>query len=268
VSTGDPNPNIPPGQGPSSVEAGKPWTIDYMGGFSLAMQSPNWLPNTCLCGLVALIPIVGQMVGLGYAFEIAESLHRSHGKTYPDFNFNRFGDYLARGVGPFLAQFLAGLVCSLPMIPIYIAIFVGAMASAQDHGNGPQLSMPLTQCGIQTISFLINVVVLTVAFPFMMRGGLSSDIGQTFNFGEGWKTLSRTALPCFLMSLIWNVALMLLAMIGCMALCVGIIPVLGYMYIVMGWNGYQLYRFALGEGLPPVPLKAPPPDLPPGGYTT
>jgi hypothetical protein len=266
VSTGDPNPHISPGEKPASVEAGKPWAIDYMGGFSLAMQSPNWLANTCLCGLVALIPIVGQMVGLGYGFEIAESLHRSHGKTYPDFNFNRFGEYLARGVGPFLAQFLAGIVCSMPLIPVYIAVVVGVMASAEGSPKQLNQSMPMMQCGIQSISMLMNVIVLTIAFPFMVRGGLSSDIGQTFNFGEGWKTLTKAFVPCFLMSLIWNVSLILLMSLGCMALCVGIIPVLGYMYIVMGWNGYQLYRFALGEGLPPVPLKAPPPDLPPGGY--
>src|SRR5262245_15182704 len=90
--------------------------MDYRGGLSCMLKNPGWLAQTSIIGVVSLIPIVGQIVILGYVFEAAAYLHKRNGESFPDFQFGRFGAYLARGVGPFLA----GLLFSFLHIPVFM----------------------------------------------------------------------------------------------------------------------------------------------------
>src|SRR4051812_32285423 len=109
--------------------------MDYRGGLSCMFKNPSWLAQTTIIGLVSLIPIVGQIVIIGYVFEAAAYLHKRNGESFPDFRFGRFGDYLGRGAGPFLA----GLLFSFLHIPVLmgeifvygvlVAVFVSLLSS-------------------------------------------------------------------------------------------------------------------------------------------
>lgn len=268
MSFGDPNPYAspqPPQAPKTEYTPGEPWTVDYFGGFSAALTNPNWFVSALLCGLILLVPILGPIVALGYAFDVADHLHRTNGRLVRDFSFDRFSDYMTRGVGPFLVSLVVGLICGLPVIGVTFVALFGSMAAFQNDPEALQNALPLIQAGSQPVQILLNVFVFTICLPFMLRGGLSGDVGQSFKFELGWAMLSKTLLPCFLLSLIYNLAGGLLGFLGCLACCVGAIPAMGFMYSVLGWNGYQLYRFSLSQGLPPIPLKPSPEDLKPGG---
>src|SRR5262245_40908593 len=79
----------------------------------------------CVC---VLIPVVGPIILLGYRAEIAEDLERDPQlEDYPDFTFNRFADYLQRGIWPFLMQLIVSLAATAL---IFLAIGVGVAVAA------------------------------------------------------------------------------------------------------------------------------------------
>ena len=110
------------------------WVMDYTGGFGMIHANPNWLTNCFLAGLCFLIPVVGPIVLIGYGYETAELLHRSNGRRHWDFNFNRFGDYLSRGVGPFLVSLVFGILQYVIIITLHIGMGVAAGAGVAGDG--------------------------------------------------------------------------------------------------------------------------------------
>src|SRR5688500_14632260 len=108
---GPPNPYASPLAPPVAVQpASMPFKpidrIEYMRAYQYVFESPNWTMNIvwsflCLISQL-LIPVVGQLVMLGYKFEIVDGLLRTQGTRYPDFDANRFADYLGRSIWPFL----------------------------------------------------------------------------------------------------------------------------------------------------------------------
>src|SRR5947209_5698807 len=84
--------------------------IEHMRMFKYVFENPNWLMNILLAGLCMIIPIIGSLIVLGYQFEAVAVLLSTQGARYPDFTFNRFAEYLVRGLWPFLVQLIASLV--------------------------------------------------------------------------------------------------------------------------------------------------------------
>ena len=76
-------------------------SLEYMRAVQYVFESPKWMTNLLWGGLCILttqvIPVVGQLVWMGYQFEIVEDLLHSPSKRgYLDFDANRFKDYLMR----------------------------------------------------------------------------------------------------------------------------------------------------------------------------
>ena len=76
-------------------------SLEYMRAVNYVFESPKWFANLlwgslCLIS-TQIIPVVGQLVWVGYQFEIVEELLcRPPRKGYQDFDANRFKDYLMR----------------------------------------------------------------------------------------------------------------------------------------------------------------------------
>ena len=110
--------------------------IRYWHTYAFIFENPKWATNVFygfLCVLSSqLIPVVGVLLFIGYIFDVAESLHRHPDRTYPDFTFNKFSNYLQRGVWPFLVSlvFSIPILAVLAMICVVAGFGVAAAASA------------------------------------------------------------------------------------------------------------------------------------------
>jgi Protein of unknown function (DUF4013) len=255
------NPYEPPKPEPVQTEMPSldAWYMDYMGGLNFVMSKANWFTNAFMCGLCILIPIVGPIVVWGYAYETVDLLHRTNQKRYLDFRWERFGDYLARGIGPFLVT----LVFAIPQTIINFSI---QFALGLNFGFMPQLPAPgqpanfqddlLQNIAINTLfQWCVQFVFSYLAWPFQLRGGLSEQIGQSFNVSASLKFFQKTWFESFVCLIIlvacWTVAV-LLSIVTC---CVGYIPALGYMTLFGSWLSFNLYRVYLSRGGEPIPLK-------------
>src|SRR5438105_5035969 len=87
----------------------------YLRACQYFFENPNWLQNGLFVMLCLVIPYIGPVIMLGYGYEIIEFMHRRQSdRRYPDFTFDRFTQYLMRG----LWIFLVVLVVTLPVMLI------------------------------------------------------------------------------------------------------------------------------------------------------
>ena len=271
------NPYQPPSAGynqaqqyqPAVMEEkpGGPWSMDYFGAFDMIHRRPDWFVNCMLMFVCMLIPVVGGLVMSGYMYECVEVLHRTRGSYYPKLDFGRFVEYLLRGVGPFLVGLVFATIMVLVMLVGYgimIAVVVGASAAGGEKnagaaaGIGALISMVLFFALFMTVSLLGTFVLL----PLQLRGGMSSDIGQAFNFNWAMDFVKKTWVEMLLVFL-FQLGVGIVAELAIFLTCfVGILVVVGYIFLISAWLQFQLYRVYLSRGGDPIPLKPAPLPMP------
>lgn len=244
---------------------GGPWGMNYFGAFDMIHRNPDWFVNLLLMFVCAIIPVVGSIVISGYMYETVEILHRTGGVYYPRFDFNRFVEYLLRGVGPFLIGLILGTLLSVVALVGYFAIVVSAVAAgAAGNGNGEVAGVGAAIGMLFFFAFFFTalLVVNFVQLPLALRGGLSSDIGQAFNFGWAMDFMKKTWLEMLLVFL-FQFAVSMVAMVFIAVTCyLGMLIAIGYMILISAWLQFQLYRVYLSRGGEPIPFKPAPLPLP------
>lgn len=98
-------------------------TLRYLQSISDFFKSPKWGINLLLGGVCVLIPVVGPIVYAGYCIGVFAQQTRQRNLMYADFEFDRFADYLLRGLWPFLVSLVVGLI-TLPIIFVMMFAFM------------------------------------------------------------------------------------------------------------------------------------------------
>jgi type III secretory pathway component EscS len=159
--------------------------IDYMKSVSFSFSSPEYFKNLAIgavCILSTLIiPVIGQLVWMGYVFDIVEALHRNPHERYPDFTFDKFVDYMLRG----LWIFLVGLITAVLIVPIVVGIVVaGFVCAGLTAGEDAAPVFAIGAIAIFAVLIIAVSVVLNILMtPFFLRAGLTQDFGKSFDFG-------------------------------------------------------------------------------------
>jgi hypothetical protein len=223
-------------------------SVDYMRMITYVFENPNWFMNLLLAALCSLIPVIGKIVVTGYAYEATIMLITEGGSRYPDFNFNRFGDYLMRGLWPFLVSLVFGLVVAVAAgIVFACAGIVGAIAG-EDAGK--------VVSGLMVLAlFLVSPGIALVLLPMLFRSALTLDFMQGFQVEWVKDFISKVWIETILGVLFLYVASMVLSMIGFIACCVGIFlvgPVLSLAFANLLFQIYSIYVTRSGT---PIPIK-------------
>lgn len=246
---------------PEPVKPGA-WRMQYMEMYQYVFANPNWMTNCLwggLCMLIAgVIPIVPQLVFMGYQWEIVEALHRRRGRSYPDFNTDRIMDYLMRGLWPFLVSLVCGLALSVIIVPLMFGGMFLAVFAANEGGEVIGLLMfglwilLVLACSIGT-----NLVLL----PITLRAGLSQDFGQAFNFGWAMSFVNKMWTEMILGMLFLVVSSLVLCLGGLLVFCIGFYLALIIVSFAFSHFQWQLYEMFLDRGGEPIPLKELPPPM-------
>ncbi|MEQ1905623.1 MAG: DUF4013 domain-containing protein [Pirellulaceae bacterium] len=253
MTSSAPNPFTAP------ASAGKPghtppsnFTIDYLKNFTFMFESPNWLLNVLFCTLAIFVPILGPIVLLGYQFYIGESLLRNPGSRYPDFDFNRLGDYIGRGIWPFLVVLAANLLM-FPVIAIIYVLFFVIMAAAAGQGDAGFMAIPFIFLILGALCS--GILFAVVSQPMMLRSALTQDFLQGFNFGFVFAYLSKVWVELLIGMAIIICLTPILAILGVLVVCVGYFAAIAIGQMAYGYLNYQAYRLYLARGGEPIPLK-------------
>jgi hypothetical protein len=220
--------------------------------------------------------MIGPIVFIGYCFEIIDVLLRRRQSErvgaslapadpmgewvmdavpadedydaglYPDFNFNRFADYLTRGIWPFLAQLIVNLV--IGMIAAFFLI-AGLMIAGFAAGVANSAVMFLA---VYALFLVIYAFLKTLAgilmMPLYLRAGLSCDFASAFSMEFFRDFLKRVGKEVVLAELFLMATGALLSIVGLLLCYVGIFPAIALMLYARHHLEYQLYALYLERG--------------------
>jgi hypothetical protein len=246
-----------------------PPKLEYTRTINYIFENPNWLMNAVwsfLCQVVAqIIPILPQMVLTGYQFEALDDLLASRGSRYPDFNINRLGDYLGRGVWPILAVLIVALAWT-PVVAVVVGMAVVAiigLAAAVGEDAAPVfVVMGIVVTTLLVVSLL--VVLFLVATPFVLRAGITQDLGAAFDLGWAIDFLKKMWLDVVLASLFAIGVSLAVTVLTC---GIGALIVQAFAPFVSTHFWYQFYVLYLERGGIPIPVKKVAPQPSPAVFT-
>lgn len=225
--------------------------MQYVRSYQFIFDNPNWLTTLLLAGLCLLIPFIGWLVLLGYAFEVMEALHRQgNDRSYPDFTFDKFGTYLVRGLWPFLVN----LVVFFP-VGLLFGCLIGGGTAMLERGAGHGASAQAFQVVLQLVYMVCFLGLTFVLIPLQIRAGLSQDFGSSFNMVYWTDFLAKTWVELLVSLLFLGLTGAFVMMLGALACCIGYLPASVIITLAAHHLWYQIYELYLARGGVPIPLK-------------
>lgn len=227
-------------------------SMDYLEAFGKVFENSNWFLNVLILGLVVVIGnyllFIGGIVGTGYGITILHE--KSTGKTnsYPDFDLNKFGEYLIRGFWMFLVGLVFGL-CSAPIVVVFALLMVAFQASGSDA-----LALIGTLLYFVVI-FGFSIIANLAILPIFIRAGLTCSFSDAFDFAWIKDFISKMWVEQIVGLIVLAILSWFVMLVGLVALCIGIIPAAGVVMIAY-WNFItQLYQVFVGRGGQPVQYR-------------
>ncbi len=265
---GNPDPNFSAAGYANSPQFSEPFgpppyqhTIDFGRAISAPFKSPNWVMNTvwvAICLLLSVV-IVGGIVLFGYQMDVIDRRSRGRSDGWPDFDPNRFGEYLSRGLWPWLVNIILGMGMIIPMwivLGIGMAV-IGAVFGDPDGGSPLAAVMVFAVLGLFMLA--VFAAVMFIVGPCTLRAGLANDFGQGFvfkwaiDFGKRtWGQMILALLATFVIAFIAEVTGVLLCFVGLLVT----FPIAQMMVTDFGTQLYDIYLTRGGEPVPSRPTQS------------
>jgi len=223
--------------------------MEYFRSISAFFDSTNWLMNALYGAICMIIPIVGPIVLMGYHVEVLHAGRFAPNAPAPDFTFDRFSEYLKKGLWPFLAI----MVMALVITPVSFCAFAPFLMI-------PVLEdQPLAIVGLFLFAMLLYLVVMAVfmifSTPVMLRAAFLQDFGPSFSWSWIKDFVKRMAGP-LIISQLFLVAVWTVAIIGGYVMCfIGLYPMMAFAMFVQWHLLGQMYDLYLQRGGIPLPIQ-------------
>ncbi len=211
--------------------------MDFGLAFSYVFQDKDWLRKVGIVALISLIPVLGQLVLLGWSLNITKRVIDRHPETLPEVDF---GGDLARG----FSAFVIGFVYSLP-ITLFGVVFgvLDSVVAAQSGSDAVR-----TFIAILSLCFSLFVLIYGIAIAIILpaaygnyiaKGNLSAGFALSEVFG-----LVRANIGAYLIVLLGSFVGGLIAPLGTILCVIGVILTYTYTVAVMGHLYGQAYNAA------------------------
>jgi hypothetical protein len=232
--------------------------VQYLRAYKFPFDSPQWFANVgfvALCLLsTSVIPVIGNMLALGYLFEVLEAMHnQANDQSYPDFRWERFVAYLVRGALVFLVQFLISLpVGAIIGVGVFVAILFAILNSPEEPNV---LLLVGIYAGMIVVAMTSGLLLSLIMVPLTLRMGLTQDLGQAFSWSFIKDYVRRVWGPTLKAELFLFVSTLLVTFVGLALCCVGVYPAAALCLFARIHLNYQLYELYLERGGEPIPVK-------------
>lgn len=226
-------------------------SVDYSEAFNFAFANPNYLMNLILLGIVNIIPVIGPIVVIGYFYDDYILLLREGRPAPSDFKFDRFMAYLQRGVMPFLAALLVGLVLGMLIAILVVPVMIiGAIVAKQSEELGA-LIMGSFQLGMIPVQIVAGLIVA----PAVLRVGISGKFEQISNYQWALGMVKAVWVHMVIGAIVVSFTSMIVGGVGLLLCCVGIIPAAAYLAYVNFHLQRQWYEIYVTKGGEPIPVS-------------
>ncbi len=211
--------------------------------FSYVFEDKDWFKKLAIMGLISLIPILGQIVLVGWMIDIIKKVIRHEPVTLPDLDF---GGQLSRG----FSGFVVGLVYALPVIVLSIiqSIVMAVTTGGANNDNTGAVGGVMVAVSIcfGLVYFLYSLVLY---FIYPIAYGRLADTGKisdALKFGEVFGLIKKAPGAVFI-ALLGALVASLIAPLGIIACVVGVLLTLVYSSAITGHLFGQAYNVATGN---------------------
>ncbi len=207
--------------------------------FTFVFQDPDWFKKIIIPGLVGLlIPVIGQMVLLGWGLHVTLNVIRNNPNPLPSMDF---GGDLGRG----FKAFVVSLVYGIPMFVLYLPILI--LTVAMDNSNQQALGVVLAIAGtcFGLLMLLYGIVMGLMLPAAYAKVAVEDTIGAGLKFGEIFKMV-KDNIVTYLLVLVGNIAASFVSSLGFVACGIGIFLTVPYSFAIMGHFYGQGYIEAKG----------------------
>ena len=209
--------------------------MDFGRSFSFVFEDSDWLKKIGLMALVTLIPIVGQLVLIGWGIEIIRRVVRGNDLPLPDLDF---GEQLADG----FKVFVIGLVYSLPII--VLSLIMGGLtaiaANVMDYDTAQIIG------GIVSLCFGLLIFIYSIALALIMPAAyanfaMKGNIADGLRLGELFGYVKNN-IGGYLIVLLGSIVAGIVASLGTIACGVGVLLTTVYANAMMMHLYGQAYQ--------------------------
>lgn len=222
-------------------------TIDFGAALTDLFKTKQKWVTLLLLSVCVLIPMVGSLVVMGYLYR--RYAGERAGIPAADFDFADFGEHLQVGLWPFLT----GLVASLVVVPILLLtmlpMFLGPLLA-------PENEVVILLCFAVGMILHLVVIALMILFtmPMQLRAGLMMDFKAGFSKAFVFDFVRKVGMSYLLWMVLLNLIVIPLALIGYLALFVGVYVVAAWAQVVAMHLLFQHYDLYVARGGTPIPV--------------
>lgn len=199
--------------------------MDFGLAFSFVFQDEEWIKKVLIAAVLSIIPILGQIVVLGWSLEVTRRVILKDPNPLPD--WDDFGGLFVQG----LKALVVGFVLAIPMIIISIpGSLLSAVLDPRDYETVIALISACTGC----LAFLYGIV-MAFAIPAAYGELAATDnLGSALNPARMW-ALVRAAPAAYLIVLLGVILAGFIAPLGTLLCVVGVFITGAY---VMAFQGH------------------------------
>ena len=218
--------------------------MDYGKAYGYFLNREGGTKGLFFGSLMLFVPIIGQIVFMGYQAEVTEDLERDPDvRDHDPFSFDHFSRYLSRGVWPFVMGLIVQAVAMLFIVSA-IVVAVGVGVATQN--------LLLANVAYLVLALPALVVASLISLPLMLHVQLAGKlrVGAAFAFSSRFlgKVWGQCLVSMFVSALISGAIVML----GYAACCIGVFPAAIIIGMAQENLSIQLYRLYLAEGGEPI----------------
>jgi hypothetical protein len=214
--------------------------MDFAKAFSFVFDDPDWVKKIVIGGIVGLIPVVGQILVLGYTVAVGRNVIRGNPEPLPD--WTDFGQFLVDG----LYALVIGFVYTLPIFVVLCVILMPALALGGAFDNSDELGAigGLGICCFTSFSVIYGVLIGWLFLPAALaRYADTGDMMSALRFGEVF-AITRANPIIFLIALFVTWVASFLAGFGVILCFIGVLFTGFYAQCVTGHAYGQAYLVA------------------------
>jgi len=206
---------------------------------TFVFEDEEWLKKVLIGGCLMFVPIVGQLMVMGYGMEIARRVVKGHPQPLPE--WEEWGQMAIDGFMSMVISFVWGLPIAL--IGICLAIPAAVLSGNDDGGT---IFMILMSC-MALIVILFALLAALLSPAAIVRYAVTGELGTAFKFGE-IIAMVRENLGAYLMVLlVVAIVAPIISMLGSVLLGCGALFTTFLSYLVKYHAFGQAYRTAAGN---------------------
>ena len=209
--------------------------MDLGKAFSFVFEDPNWVSKIIIGGIIAVIPIIGWFIVMGYMIGVARNVIRGNPEPLPD--WSDFGQMIVDG----LYGFVLGFVYVLPLIIIACIFYLpAALLFSSDSGEMSAMGN-LVSCCFTLFAVAYGFLAGWFFIPAALgRYADTDELAAGLRFNEVLD-ISRANPGAFLIALLVSIIASFLAGFGIILCCVGVLFTSFYSQLVTGHIYGQAY---------------------------